>query len=433
MGEVSSQQYVRHRNVQIQVKDITFEGDIMNLINRSGKVEFVLITLADILGLLIVQWWTPENQKLLIRAILTALALIPAASAIAATECNQSIADLYVSKSQAVVLISALTINPSRMDDRIHLATGSGFIIDAQGLIITNSHVVFGAQVLNVTLDDGTKLPAKLLGADPIFDLAILQIPVPEHGKLPILVFGDSDGIRPGDEAIVIGYPMGLDQTITSGIVSAINQVLPERSRLLSRPMIQTDSPINPGNSGGPMLNRCGNVIGIASEILGNAQNIGFAVPSNLAHTVVAELVKNGRLIRPWFGIDGSLIDAELRKIFALPLTDGFLVEAVEPNSPAEVAGIAGGRLPVKIGLRSLIMGGDIVVEINDIKLKDVDSLQRGLDMIRIGTRVHLKVFRDGKTFTTELAITERPLQPGDVTKSSRNLSVNRVLSTRSN
>ena len=406
---------MRYRIVQIQVKNITYESDIMNSINKNGKVKIVLISLANLLGLLIAQWWTPENQKLQLRVILTALALIPAASTFAATECNQSIADLYVSKSQAVVMISALTINPTRMDDRVQLATGSGFIIDAQGLIMTNSHIVYGAQILNVTLEDGTKLPAKLLGADPIFDIAILQIPVPEHGELPVLIFGDSDDIRAGDEAFVIGYPMGLDQTITSGIVSAINQVLPERSRMLSRPMIQTDSPINPGNSGGPMLNRCGNVIGIASEILGNAQNIGFAVPSNLAYSAVAQLVKNGRLIRPWFGIDGSLIDAELRKIFALPLTDGFLVEAVEPNSPAAIAGIAGGRLPVKISLRMLIMGGDIIVEINDIKMKDVDSLQRGLNMIRIGALVHLKIFRDGKTFTTELAITERPLQPGDI------------------
>ncbi len=419
---------MRYRKVQMQVKAITYENDIMNLINRSGKVEVVLISLANLIGLLKAQWLAPVNKKLQLGTILTALALVQAASAFAATECNQSIADLYISKSQAVVLISALTINPSRMDDRIHLTTGSGFIIDDQGLIMTNSHVVFGAQVLNVTLVDGTKLPATLLGADPIFDLAILQIPVPEHGKLPVMVFGDSDGIRPGDEAIVIGYPIGLNQTITSGIVSAINQVLPERTRMLSRPMIQTDSPINLGNSGGPMLNRCGNVIGIASEVLGNAQNIGFAVPSNLAYSAVPQLVKNGRLIRPWFGIDGSLIDAELRKILALPLTDGFLVEAVEPNSPAGVAGIAGGRLPVKIGLRSLIMGGDIIVEINDIKLKDVDSLQRGIDMFRIGTRVHLKVFRDGKTFATELAITERPLQPGDVAESSKKFSVNSVL-----
>jgi serine protease Do len=355
------------------------------------------------------------------------LALIPAASAFAAAKCNQSTADLYDSKSPAVVLITALTINPYRMDDRVQQVTGSGFIIDSHGLVMTNSHVVFGAQALAVTLDDGTELPAKLLGADPIFDLAILQIPEPDSGKLPVLAFGDSDGVRPGDGVVAIGNPLGFDQTITSGIVSGLNRILPERPRMLAHPMIQTDAAINPGNSGGPLLNRCGDVIGVTSEILGEAQNIGFAIPSNLARSVVGPLVENGRLSRPWLGIDGSLIDAGLRKIFTLPLTDGFLVEVVERNSPAGVAGIVGGRLPVKVGSRSMILGGDIIVAINDIELKNVESLQRALKTIVIGTRARLKVFRQGKTFTTEFAITERPLQPGDVPESSQSFTSQQV------
>ncbi len=384
-----------------------------------GKVTLVLIALASRRRLHIARQSTLRRWTLL-----TALALAPATSVLAAAECKQSTADLYESKSPAVVLITALTINPYRRDDRIQQATGSGFIIDAQGLVMTNSHVVFGAQVLTVTLDDGKVLPAKLLGADPIFDLAILQIPEPDRGKLPVLVFGNSDDVRPGDEVVAIGNPMGLDQTITTGIVSALNRILPERPRLLAWPMIQTDAAINPGNSGGPLLNRCGDVIGIASEILGNAQNIGFAIPSNLARSVVAELVEKGRLSRPWLGVDGSLIDAGVRQIFTIPLADGFLVEAIEPNSPAAVAGIMGGRLPVKVGTRSMILGGDVVVEINDIALTNVENLQRALNTIRIGTRARVKVFRQGKTFTTQFEITERPLQPGDVPESSQSFSV---------
>jgi S1-C subfamily serine protease len=370
-------------------------------------------------------------MKLRDQALLIALVLLPAVSALAATECNQSIADLYTKKSPAVVRITSLSINPYRQEDRIEQMTGSGFIIDAKGLVMTNSHVVFGTQAVSVTLNDGTTLPAKLLGADPIFDLAILKIPQPKHGTLPVLGFGDSDKIRPGDVVVAIGNPMGLGQTITSGIVSALNRLLPERPRLLSWPMIQTDTPINLGNSGGPLLNLCGDVIGIASEILGNAQNIGFAIPANLAITVVAPLVEKGHLTRPWLGVDGSLIDAELRNIFALPLTDGFLVEAVEPGSPASVAGITGGSLPVKVGLRSLILGGDIIVAINDIALKDDDSLQRGLDLISVGAHVRLKIFRQGKSFTTELEIPERPLQPGDVPESSQSFSVYQDKGTR--
>jgi serine protease Do len=390
--------------------------------DKCGRAAIVLIALASQFGFFIARLRT-----LRMPVLLTVLALIPAASAFAAAKCNQSTADLYDSKSPAVVLITALTINPYRMDDRVQQVTGSGFIIDSHGLVMTNSHVVFGAQALAVTLDDGTELPAKLLGADPIFDLAILQIPEPDSGKLPVLAFGDSDGVRPGDGVVAIGNPLGFDQTITSGIVSGLNRILPERPRMLAHPMIQTDAAINPGNSGGPLLNRCGDVIGVTSEILGEAQNIGFAIPSNLARSVVGSLVENGRLSRPWLGIDGSLIDAGLRKIFTLPLTDGFLVEVVERNSPAGVAGIVGGRLPVKVGSRSMILGGDIIVAINDIELKNVESLQRALKTIVIGSRARLKVFRQGKTFTTEFAITERPLQPGDVPESSQSFTSQQV------
>jgi S1-C subfamily serine protease len=359
------------------------------------------------------------------RTLLVMLSLLlPASAAFATGECDQWIPELYKSKSPAVVRITALTINPYRLEDRVQIVAGSGFIIDREGLIMTNSHLVFGTRTLSVTLDDGTMLPAKLLGADPIFDLAILQIAKPDRGVLPVLAFGDSDGLQPGDPVVAIGNPMGLDQTIIRGIVSGLNRVLPDRPRLLEHPMIQTDAAINPGNSGGPLLNRCGEVIGVTTQILGDAQNIGFAIPSNLVRSVVGELVAKGRLIRPWFGVDGSLIDPILRRIFTIPLGNGFLVEAVEPNSPASLAGIAGGNIPVKVGTRSLILGGDVIVAINDIAVKDDDSLQRALDTIHIGARAKLKVFRNGKTATTELAITERPLQPGDVPESSQSFSV---------
>ncbi|MEQ1600715.1 MAG: trypsin-like serine protease [Methylophilaceae bacterium] len=383
---------------------------------------------------IIARWRTP--QKLLVLA----LTLLPAISVVAATasaydisRCRLSNAELYESKSPAVVRITALTINPYRQEDRVHQAAGSGFIIDDRGLVMTNSHVVFGAQAVSVTLNDGTTLPARLLGTDPIFDLAILQLPKPDKGKFSVLDFGDSDQVRQGDEILVIGNPMGLGQTITSGIVSAHNRILPERPRLLSWPMIQTDAAINSGNSGGPLLNSCGDVIGVVSVMLGNAQNIGFAVPSNLAKTVVTSLVEKGRLIRPWLGVDGSLIDASMKQIFAVPLTSGFMVESVEPGSPASIADISGGRLPVKVGLRSLILGGDIIVAINDIELKDNESLQKAFDLVHIGSKIKLKVFRQDKIFTAELNIIERPLQPGDMPESSQSFSVFQGLGSSEN
>lgn len=369
-----------------------------------------------------VTWRRTGRPLLRLKVVFAALLLSLMLATFAAAECNESISELYAGKSPAVVSITTLTVNPYREDDRIRRGLGSGFIIDEHGLVMTNSHVVFGAQMLTVTLDDGVILPAKLLGADPIFDLALIEIPKPDRGKLPVLTFGDSDSVRPGDQVIAIGNPMGLDQTVTSGIVSGLNRVLPERPRLLARPMIQTDAPINPGNSGGPLLNRCGEVIGITSEILGDAQNIGFAIPSNLARAVVLPLVEKGKLSRPWFGIDGSLIDHELRKIFTLPLVDGFLVEAVEQGSPAAVAGIVGGTLPVKVGGRSLVLGGDIIVAINGIEVRDGESMQRALKTIAIGKRAHLKVFRKGKTVAVDFDIVERPLLPGDLSGSAQSV-----------
>jgi S1-C subfamily serine protease len=331
---------------------------------------------------------------------------------------------MYERKSPAVVMISALTINPYRMEERVLEALGSGFIFDASGLVMTNSHVVFGAQIVTVTIDDGTILPAKVLGADPIYDLAILQIPKPDKGRIPTLSFGDSDRLRPGDDVIAIGNPLGLDQTVTRGIISGLNRILPERPFLLSHKMIQTDTAINPGNSGGPLLNRCGEVVGINSQIISGAQSIGFAIPSNLAKSAIPQLVEKGRVVRPWLGFDGQILEPELRQIFNLPPGNGLLVEAVEPGSPADLAGIQGGRTPIRMGLRSFILGGDMVLSINGISLADPKNIDRVFDTIRIGAKIKLKLLRQGKTSEVDLNISERPLQPGDVPESSQAFSV---------
>jgi len=206
----------------------------------------------------------------------------------------------------------------------------------------------------------------------PIYDLAIIQIPKPDQGRIPTLSFGDSDRLRPGDDVIAIGNPLGLDQTVTRGIISGLNRILPERPFLLSHKMIQTDTAINPGNSGGPLLNRCGEVIGINSQIISGAQSIGFAIPSNLAKSTIPQLMEKGRVIRPWLGFDGQILEPELRHLFNIPLADGLLVEAVEPGSPADAAGIQGGRTPIRMGQRSFILGGDIVLSINGISLANI-------------------------------------------------------------
>src|SRR5262245_11176485 len=164
-------------------------------------------------------------------------------------ECEKSDAAIYEEDSPDVVYISATSINPYRMADRVERIVGSGFIIDREGVVLTNSHVAFGRQSLTVKLDDGTVLPAQLLGADPLFDIALLQIPVPKDGALPVLKLGNSDQLHVGEDVLALGNPLGLDQSLTRGIVSAVNRVLPPTFFSLQEPLIQVDTPINHGNS----------------------------------------------------------------------------------------------------------------------------------------------------------------------------------------
>ena len=187
------------------------------------------------------------------------LAGIPNAAAM--SECTEPIPDLFQRVYPSVVFISAVTIDPFKLTDRVSSSIGSGFIISKEGLVLTNSHVVFGCRAIAVTLDDGSTTPAELLGADPILDLAVLRIPAHPKG-LPVVALGDSDAILVGEEVVAIGNPLGLEQTLTRGVISGINRILPISPMSLMLPLIQTDAAINPGSSGGPLLNRAERLLG---------------------------------------------------------------------------------------------------------------------------------------------------------------------------
>jgi S1-C subfamily serine protease len=329
--------------------------------------------------------------------------------------CTESLPDIFDRVSPAVVSISATSINPYRLSERVSHVTGSGVLIDPSGLILTNSHVAFGRQSITVTLDDGTRVFATLVGADPIFDLAVLRIPRPSRGVLPTVSLGDSDRTRVGEEVLAIGNPLGLDQTLTRGIVSGMNRILPETPFSLLEPLIQTDAPINPGNSGGPLVNRCGEVIGINTAVIAEAQNIGFAVPSNLAKATMAALVSEGRVIRPWIGFHGQLIGSELRALLKIPLADGLLIEVVEPGSPAAVAGLQGGQMELELEGRAYLLGGDIITSMNGRAVDSPEALSEAMRGLRVGTDLRLRVFRDGNYRDVRYALPERPILPGDV------------------
>jgi serine protease Do len=354
-------------------------------------------------------------RNLMFTAVLVVVFPLCNACAAVLPKCDEPVADMYEKISPAVVTITGQSINPYRREDRVTHTVGSGFIVDAGGLVLTNAHVAFGRQSLRVTLDDGRVVPGHVLGADPIFDIAVVEIPKLDKGILPTVPTGDSDKIRVGDDVIAIGNPMGLDQTVTRGIVSGMNRILPGTSMLFIEPMIQTDTPINPGNSGGPLINRCGEVIGITTAMVEEAQNIGFAIPINLVKTVLPSLIKNGRVIRPWLGFDGTLIPAEVKKVLNLPLADGLLVEAVEPGSPAEKAGLRGGDLEVTVATTSILLGGDIVTSINGTGMDDPEVLAPTLRALAVGDKVKLMVYREGKIREVEFVLPERPLMPSDL------------------
>jgi serine protease Do len=332
----------------------------------------------------------------------------------ASPNCTESIAELFKRVSPSVVFISAVSIDPFKVINRVKTVIGSGFIISKDGLILTNSHVVFGRHLIIVTLDDGSKTVAKLLGADPIFDLAVLQVPTPPEGH-PAVNLGDSDTVQIGEEVLAIGNPMGLEQTLTRGIVSGVNRILPGSTLSMTLPLIQTDAAINPGNSGGPLVNRCGEVIGVSSSILMEAQNIGFAVPINIAKQVIPQLVQRGRVVRPWVGIHGRLVKKEDLAILNIPLVDGFLIETVEPGSPAEQAGVHGGHLPITIIGTELLLGGDIITEINGKSLDEPKKTLEVVHSLKVGDKVNLTLYRDRKTRRVEFDILERPILPGDL------------------
>jgi serine protease Do len=361
----------------------------------------------------------PRAASLVASLCAVALSAVMAVAAPAAAQqrpagCPATVPELFDQVSGAVLSITAISINPYDAERRVERVMGSGFIIDTGGLVLTNSHVVFGRQVILVTLDDGTTLPAKFVGADPVFDIALIRIPAPSQGTLPVAKLGDSEKLPVGEEVFAIGNPLGLDQSLTKGIVSAMNRMLPGAAWSLTEPLIQTDAAINPGNSGGPLVDPCGLVVGINTANFPEAQNIGFAVPINLVRQVIPHLLEKGRVIRPWLGVQGQFVAPELKELLRLPLVDGFLVEATEPGSPAERKGLQGGLFEITVNGQPVLLGGDIITEFNGVAIDAAEKLGRILSDLQVGSVVKLKVVRGGKAEVIEVALEERPVMPWD-------------------
>jgi putative serine protease PepD len=358
------------------------------------------------------------NIKTSILLLTLGVSLLPPAAAADAATCDRPFADIFEVVSKSVVMVTAISVDPFKLHDRVQYRTGSGFVVEPGDLILTNSHIVYGATELHVRAVGGQSVPVRLAGADPILDLAVLKMPR-TVAALPPLVLGDSDAIRIGEGVMAVGNSFGLGQTVTTGIVSGANRVLPITPMSYLLPFIQTDAAINPGSSGGPLLNHCGEVIGINSAMLRIAENIGFAVPANVARRVIPELVEKGRVVRPWHGIYGRMVDLGLLMFFNVPMVQGFLVETVEPGSPAEKAGLRGGTVPVVIGAETFILGGDIITKVNDTAITDMRTVIEIAGKLKVGDMLKIEYVRNGETFVVDVVLPERPILPSDIARNS--------------
>jgi S1-C subfamily serine protease len=343
------------------------------------------------------------------RLLLLVLFLVGPAAAAAET-CTEPLTAVFERVSPSVVSIQAMKINKAKPQRRFETVVGSGVIIDKDGQIVTNAHVVDGAASLSVTLDSGNRVTARILGLDPVLDVALLRVDAPN--PLPVARLGDSGTIRVGDEVVAIGNPIGLDQTMTRGIVSALNRLLPGIS---DEPMIQTDTPINPGNSGGPLVDRCGSVVGINTLISEDAQSIGFAVPVNAAKAILRDLREMGRVVRPWLGMQGRAVDNRLGAVVRMPVTPGYLVEVVYDGSPADRAGVRGGNLSIIVQGDEYLLGGDILTQINGTPIRSHQDYVARVKTLRVGQRVKIVVVRDGTPRELSLTVAERPRLPSDL------------------
>ena len=319
--------------------------------------------------------------------------------------------DVFEKVHQAVVNIATTTLSMNFWMEVIpRQGQGSGFVIDSRGYIMTNSHVVANAQKIIVTMAKGKKIQATLVGRDPRSDLAVIKISPGDVVRVARL--GDSDSVRPGQKAIAIGNPFGLSQTLTTGIVSALNRSIRTEDGNQIDDLIQTDAAINPGNSGGPLLNSNGDVIAINTAIFslsGGYQGIGFAIPINLAKHIATQLITSGKVARAWLGISGISITPSLSEGLNLGVEEGVLVAQVVRGSPAYQARLKGGNREVAIGGIRLRLGGDIITAIDEKSISDMEQLVRLLSKMRVGQTLTLHILRDGLPREINVLLAESP------------------------
>jgi S1-C subfamily serine protease len=319
---------------------------------------------------------------------------------------------IYRQAAPAVANIITQAVEYDFFEDAVPVeGAGSGFVIDPRGYVLTNNHVVEGAENIQVTLGDRSHYVARLIGTDPRNDIALLKID-PKGKSIAALVLGDSMNLQVGQSVIAIGNPFGFSGTLTKGVISALGRTVQTSETSAIDQAIQTDAAINRGNSGGPLLNSRGEVIGINTAIFtpsGTTAGIGFATPINMAKRIAQDLIKEGRVRQAYLGISTIALWPDLSQALRLPVQQGLLVERVAPRSPAAQAGLRGGDRVVLAGLQRLVIGGDIVVTIDGRQVESSLDLNVILNQKRPGDVIRLSVYRANQTMDLSVTLGEEP------------------------
>ena len=329
---------------------------------------------------------------------------------------------IYKQDAPGVVQITATTVTPGQADPygvlpstpQTEQALGSGFVIDKTGHIITNYHVVKGAQKVQVSFSGQDEITASVVGTDPSTDVAVLKIDARARALTP-LPLGNSDAVTVGDSVFAIGNPFGFTRTLTTGVVSALQRKLEAPNTLPIEHAIQTDAAINHGNSGGPLLDIAGRVIGVTSQIsTGNTGQqgnigIGFAVPINTVRNVAAQLIKNGKVDHAYIGIDTQEVSARLAKLFNLPTKTGLLIRNVTPGSGAAKAGLRPGQTQVVVQGMSYLLGGDILVGVDGHAIQTYEQLRDAVAQKKPGDKIELDIYRHGSKQSVTVTLGQAP------------------------
>jgi S1-C subfamily serine protease len=329
----------------------------------------------------------------------------------------KKISEIYATARKGVVQVTSTSVvsNNPFLGPQEQQALGSGFVIDKDGHVVTNYHVVQGAKKVQVSFSDNEQRDATIVGSDPSTDVAVLKIQGSWARSLTPLTLGDSRSVQVGDAVVAIGNPFGLERTVTAGIVSALQRQITAPNGFQIDEVIQTDAAINHGNSGGPLLNANGDVVGVNAQIeteSGGNVGIGFAIPINTVKDVAGQLIKNGKVEHAYLGIEMATVTSDLADNFRVPVDKGVLIERVRAGSPAAQAGLKGGTTQVVLAGTTYWLGGDVITKVDGQPVDTSDQLASVVTSKEPGDALELEVHRGQEIMNVTIELGRQPNTP---------------------